>query len=348
MCMRILLHEPVGTNPRPASPLEAGREHRRGSNNPPLLAAVVQERRRVPSETAETRHRRSPRSSLTGLGSLVAPVPSVETLGYFRTFGASALFPSQAFGAYQLATGRRSVYQSRMKAPTSYDVTAPGSWAAAFLACTLATFAALYRVTAEDTNVLAASDWSAPVDSQARVDHPIRGRLLILSGSEPGYGGPKTYSDTMLFVELQNETGACCGSIKMWFDVMGLKLDLVDANGKPATIDQVGGWSGRGAIGGCWVVLPYNSTQRLFVNPGTKSPLRICRGGEPWDRWSIPSTDTSAYYLSGTLTVSTPTNSTFSVVPQEKQGAPHAYAEWTGTLTFPKMKISPADIAKRK
>ena len=253
-----------------------------------------------------------------------------------------------AFGAYQLAPGCSSVYYSHVKMPTPYHAPALASWATTFLACALAMFAGLYRVTAEDKNVLAASDWSAPVDSQARVDHPIRGRLLILSGSEPAYGGPKTDNHTMLFVELQDAVGACCGSIKLWFDVMGLKLDLVDANGKPAPIDQVGGWGGRGAFGGCWVVLPYNSTQRLFVNPGTKTPLRICRGGEPWDRWCIPSTDTNTYYLSGMLTVSTPTNSTFSVVPQEKEGAPHNYADWTGTLTFPKMKISPADIAKRK
>ena len=214
------------------------------------------------------------------------------------------------------------------------------------LALSLAMFTGLYRVSAEDTNVLVAGDWSAPEDSEVRTGHPIRGRLLIQSGSEPAYGGPKTDNHTMLFVELQNATGGCCSSIKLWFDVMGLKLDLVDANGKPAPVDQVRGWGGRGPFSGSWVVLPYNSTQRLFVNPGTKSPVRICWGGEPWNRWRIESTDTNIYYLSGMLTASTPTNSTFSVIPQEKEGAPHAYAEWTGTLKFPKVKISPADIAK--
>src|SRR6267142_1287774 len=105
----------------------------------------------------------------------------------------------------------------------------------------LAMFAGLYHVSAEDTNVLVAGDWSAGVDSEVRIDHPIRGRLLILSGSEPAYGGPKTDNHTMLFVEVQNATGASGGSIKLWFDVMGLKLDLVDANGKSAPVDQVGG-----------------------------------------------------------------------------------------------------------
>ena len=216
------------------------------------------------------------------------------------------------------------------------------------LTFTLTILAGTCPLTAEDTNVLVASEWSVAVDSQVRVDHPIRGRLLILSGSEPAYGGPQTDNDTMLFVELQNATGGCCGSIKLWFDVMDLKLDLADADGKQAPKDRAGGWSGRSAFEGCWVVLPYNSTERLFVNPGTKSPLRITHGGEPWNRWCIPSTDTNTYYLSGTLTISTPTNSTFSVIPQEKQGAPHAYAEWTGTLSFPKVKISPAEMARRR
>jgi hypothetical protein len=57
------------------------------------------------------------------------------------------------------------------------------------------------------------------------------------------------------------------------------------------------------------------------------------------------STDTNIY-LSGTLTASTPTNSSFSVIPQEKQGATHNYAQWTGTLKFPKVKISPAEVAR--
>ena len=235
---------------------------------------------------------------------------------------------------------------SGMKMTAARWVPASRTRCTKFLALALALFAGLSRVSAEDTNVLIAGDWSALVDSEVRIDHPIRGRLLILSGSEPAYGGPKTDNQTMLFVELQNATGGCCGSIKHWFDVMGLKLDLVDANGKPAPVDRVGGWGGRGPLSGCWVVLPYNSTQRLFVNPGTKSPLRICRGGEPWNRWLVASTDTNIYYLSGTLTVSTPTNSSFSVIPQEKEGAPHNYAEWTGTLKFPKVKISPTDFAK--
>lgn len=151
---------------------------------------------------------------------------------------------------------------------------------------------------------------------------------------------------TMLFAELQNAGHG--GSAKLWFNVMGLKLDLVGTDGRPVPGPEGGGWSGRGPFLGCWVVLPYNSTQRLFCNEGTKSPLCLCLRGEPWNRWCIPSTDTNNYYLSGTLTVSSPTNSTFSVMPQEKTGAPYAYAEWTGTLVFPKVKICAADIARRK
>jgi hypothetical protein len=207
-------------------------------------------------------------------------------------------------------------------------------------------FVGLRCATAADTNILVTSDWSAAVDSQTRIDHPIRGRLVIVSGSQPAYGGPPTDNHTMLFVELQNAVGAVGPSIKLWFATTGLKLDLVDANGKPAPMDQVYGWSGSAGFPSCWVVLPYGSTLRALASTGTRSPLRICRGGVLWDRWGIPSTDTNTYFLSGTLTVSSPTNSTFSVVPQEKAGWPHAYAEWTGTLTFPKVAISPRDIAR--
>jgi hypothetical protein len=137
---------------------------------------------------------------------------------------------------------------------------------------------------AEDTNIVGVSEWSEPVDFR---DHSVRGRLLILGGSEPAYGGPRTGNLTMTFVELEHTTGASGCSVKLYFDVMGLKCELTDSNGKPAHKPQGGAWGGRGPFSPRWVVLPYNSAIRLFVNSGSKSPLNICRGGEPWDCWSI-------------------------------------------------------------
>lgn len=198
---------------------------------------------------------------------------------------------------------------------------------------------------ADDTNIIVATDWSEPV---AYYDYSVRGRLIIVGGSEPAYGGPKaeTTNHTMMFVELQNTFGACCASYKLYFDVMGLKCKLVDSNGKPAPKPKQVGWSGGGAFPPSWVVLPYNSTTRLFVNPGSRSPLHITETGEPWSYWEIPSNDTNVYYLSGSLTISTATNATLVAKPHDDAN-PHEYHEWKGTLVFPKVKISASKFAKR-
>ena len=193
----------------------------------------------------------------------------------------------------------------------------------------------------EETNLIVATDWSAPVESNF---HTIRGRLLILAGSEPAYGGPKDDNQAMTFVELQNSQGACCGSDQLFFDVTGLKCVLTDAHGKPVQSTMVS-WGGRGALTPSWVVIPYNATLRLFVNSGSKSPLTVFPGGEPWKRWSIPSTDTNVYYLSGTLTIATPTNATLVAMPHSPPNL-HEYAEWTGTLVFPKVAIQAGKAAK--
>jgi hypothetical protein len=203
-----------------------------------------------------------------------------------------------------------------------------------------------FRCLADDTNIIVATAWSEPVSADSY--YPVRGRLVITGGSEPAYGGPKaeTANHTMLFVELQNAYGADGGSIKLFFNVMGLKCELVDANGKPAPKPRPMGWSGRGAFAPSWIVLPYNSTVRLFVNSGSKSPLRITETGEPWSYWEIPSSDTNEYYLSGTLTIQTATNAMLVAKPHNIQD-PHEYHEWNGTLVFPKVKISADTFAKQ-
>ncbi|GEM_PF-2304524 len=202
------------------------------------------------------------------------------------------------------------------------------------------------RCLADDTNIIVATDWSEPVP--ADLDYPIRGRLIITGGGEPAYGGPKSEIEnfTTMFVELQNTHGAGA-SVKLYFDVMGLKCNLMDSNGKPAPKPKGGmGWGGRGAFSPSWVVLPYNSTIRLFVNPGSRSPLHITETGEPWSYWEIPSSDTNVYYLSGSLTISTATNATLVATPHESVN-PHEYHEWKGTLVFPKVKISASKFAKQ-
>ena len=140
-----------------------------------------------------------------------------------------------------------------------------------------------------------------------------------------------------MFVELQHVTGACCPSVKLYFDVMGLNCDLVETNGARIPLEEVPGWGGRGPLGPCWVALPYDSTIRLFVNSGSRYPLHVHQNGEPWRRWSIKPDETKAYFLSATLVISTPTNSVLTVSPPGSP--PHSYADWRGKLVFPKTRF---------
>jgi hypothetical protein len=186
---------------------------------------------------------------------------------------------------------------------------------------------------ADDVNIIVATDWSQPVESNGSL---IRGRLLIVNGSEHAYDGPYTNNSTMTFVGLQNVTGACCGSSKIYFDVMGLTCELVDTNGMSVPLARGFGRGGRGdTFGSTWAVLPYNSSTRLYVNGGSRSPFSILQDVSHY--WGLLPSDTNAYYWSGTLTVSTPTtNANLTVTPDKGM---HYYAEWSGTLTFPKVKI---------
>lgn len=193
---------------------------------------------------------------------------------------------------------------------------------------------------AENTNIIVATEWSQPVDY---FGHAIRGRLLIVEGDEPSYGGPTTEPHSMTFVELQNVSiGA---SLKLYFDVMGLNCDLVSTNNLPVPLTSSRGSHSSRPLLPYWIVLPYNSTIRLFINSGYSSRLTIFQNGNPWCYWSIEPTGTNAYYLSGTFAIGTATNGTLTVTPPEMMGT-HSYADWRGTLTFPKTKISAGKVAK--
>lgn len=198
---------------------------------------------------------------------------------------------------------------------------------------------------ADDTNIIAKSDWSEPVglrNLETGHDHSIRGRLLIVAGNEPAYGGPKTDNAAMTFVELQNVTGAYGENVDVCFDSMKLKCVLTDERGKDVPKPVGGAWGGRGPLGSYWTTLPYNSTIRLFVNCGSKSPLSVYPNGEPWSHWSISPSDTNVYYLSGSLEICTRTNYLSARFPEPVQSLGRSYYEQNckKTLTFPKVKIS--------
>lgn len=198
-----------------------------------------------------------------------------------------------------------------------------------------------FRCMAGEMNIIVATDWSQPVDY---FGHSIRGRLLIIEGDEPSYGGLKTEPHSMTFVELQNVSiGA---SLKLYFDVMGLNCELVGTNNLPVPLTSSRGVHDSRPLSPYWVVLPYNSTIRLFINSGYSSRLTVFQNGKPWCYWSINPTNTNVYYLSGTFTIGTATNGTLTVTPPEMMGT-HSYADWRGKLNFPKTEISAGKVVKQ-
>lgn len=192
---------------------------------------------------------------------------------------------------------------------------------------------------AGDTNkIIAISEWSKPVslENDRMHDHFIRGRLLILQGMEPAYGGPPTTNAAMTFVELQNVTKVSGEGIDLYFAVTNLHCELSDATGKIVPKPSGGGWGGRGPFRPYWVYLPYNSTIRLFINRGEAEPLSVYPGGEPGIHWSIERTDTNTYFLSGILNLSTHTN--LSLSPEFREMDFKRFR--TAALEFPKAKIT--------
>ena len=189
-----------------------------------------------------------------------------------------------------------------------------------------------------NTNIIAVSDWSQIVTGKSS----LRARMLL------AHLYPFPFSDTILYIELQNAEQN--GPVQFYYDPgIGLHCKLVDARGNPAPQMAMGG-SGRNEPVNCWILLPEDATIRLRAN--TSSVVQLL-GHPPIDKgdflslflipsrsisteiryWTIPAGDTNDYYLSGTLTIASPTNS----VVQNPQASVKVFQ---GTLELPKMKIS--------
>jgi hypothetical protein len=181
-----------------------------------------------------------------------------------------------------------------------------------------------------DTNIISSSDWSKPVGTSD--GHILRVRMVVAYGRSPGFAGP--HDETQFYLEFQNVSGAVASPTQFYFDPSGgLKCVMQDANGK--TVPTGGGGSG-GVPGASWITLPRDSTIRLRANMGGYGSAR----GEglnltltPAQAWQFNAGDTNAYYLSGSFTVTTPTN----FVPKDFEAA---RAIWSGTLELPKMNIT--------
>lgn len=182
-----------------------------------------------------------------------------------------------------------------------------------------------------DTNIVAISDWSKPVGTQYGAT--LRARMLIAQEHSPAHAGP--WPETEFYLEFQNVTGAAGAPLQFYFDPARLRCEMLDANGKPPPPDGFGG-SGGGA-GPSWITLPYDSTIRLRANMygyGVKPEDGFLLVLMPtMQAWSIRPGNTNVYFLSGTFTVTTPTN-------RVTKDFDEARKIWSGTLALPKMKIS--------
>jgi hypothetical protein len=176
-------------------------------------------------------------------------------------------------------------------------------------------------VASSDTNVIAMSDWSPPLDG-------LRVRMVVGHGRGANFGGP--WPETQFYLEFKNVTGS---DLEFYFDPLkGLHAQLEDAKGK--TVSPGGAGSGGGA-GASWITLPYDSIIRLRANmygygekPGEGLNLTLY----PPQAWQIRPGDTNAYFLSGEFTVTKPTNS----LPRDTHTN---RGVWSGTLELPKMRI---------
>jgi hypothetical protein len=197
-----------------------------------------------------------------------------------------------------------------------------------------------------DTNIIAMSEWSQPISlrNENLHDQFIRGRLLIIKGMAPAYGGPPITNGSMTFIELQNTTKSCCDDIDVYFDVMKLDCHLTDTTGQESLKLSGGIWSGPGSQPPRWINLPYNSRIRLFVNGGNMEKLAVYPTGVPSDYWVISESDTNTYFLSGTMGLSTHSNlNLMSPSITEKD-----YKEnRTATLEFPRFRVTPKEWAEQ-
>lgn len=188
----------------------------------------------------------------------------------------------------------------------------------------------LHCIASDDTNVLAQGEWSEPVSND--YGGSIRGRFLLCSF--PDHRGPPGRLDVGVYVELQEYSNTVVDTLHVYCDfAKGLKVQVADAGGKAP--EPMGIGLNGGAPTPQWISLPIFSTVRLRANMFAGGKLRDgslglwfpSEGG-----WTIRSTDTNTYFLSGTFAPNVPAKNTNDFSRSNI---------WTGVLNLPKMKIPP-------
>lgn len=192
---------------------------------------------------------------------------------------------------------------------------------------------------ADDTNLVAAGDWSQP--SATPEGSAIRGRLLICDTPAHAGAEPDRWTDTAVYLELQ-EFSSSVRSVRVYCEPNrwrfldphpGLRCELRDRKGNLVP-DSPGGFGG-GMPESCWVTLqPYCSVRmRASVFGGGRlkdGGLAICLASRGW--WDVHPNATNEYYLSGTFTATAPTNQWGMVSTKNRD-------VWYGTLALPAVKI---------
>ena len=184
-----------------------------------------------------------------------------------------------------------------------------------------------------DTNLIGVSNWSKPVGEG--FENQLCVRTVLTYGRSLGFSGP--WPETQFYLEFENSAPPLFAT-EFYFDPEhGLHCEVRDANGK--LLSPGGGGSGPGGNRASWIMLPRDSTIRLRAGaygfgqkPG--EGLRLALWPLSGQDWVIPAGDTNTYFLSGRLTLTTPTN----FVPKLREGRNTVCA---GTFDLLPVKIYP-------
>ena len=195
-------------------------------------------------------------------------------------------------------------------------------------------FAASRMLADDDTNMVAAGDWSQPVGTEH--GPAIRGRLIVCYFPDqvrPGFKTPTAAyleTHTVVCLELQ-EVSLTVRPVGVYRDTLppniGLHCELRDSGGKLIPRSADGFFAGSFTRSWSWLQ-PHDSVRwhvSHYLGYREDGVLAVhLKNGEFWDV-----SNTNEYYLSGTFSPRVPENET----------PPSDIDAWNGTLTLPGVKI---------
>lgn len=179
----------------------------------------------------------------------------------------------------------------------------------------------------EESNILAAGEWSAPVENH--LHHvTIRGRLLFC---EAPARGPGRATDVAVYLELEECSGAVGNAVLIRSGRGALRCDLRDRLGK--SVPRSPGGFGGGVPSPCSVDLPPYSSFRFRASGFGAG--RLQDGGlavtlAAGERWEVHPASDSDYFLSGTFTIA---------APADPSATKETLNTWNGTLSLPPVRL---------